>query len=225
MNILIVEDETIVAFDIESILNSLGYVVLESVGTYDLALQSVKNNTLDIIFMDINLKNSKDGIETAIAIKKIKNIPIIYLTAFCDDKTLQRAIETNPIGYLLKPFTKEDIKSIMKLSEHKLSIANMGHKKNNFTPLGHGYYYDKINSLLYLDDIPINLSKNEKKLLLFLLEIKGQIAIFRDIENYIWEDKAVSDATLRSLVYRLRCKLRPEMIETIQGFGCKFNFL
>jgi len=222
MNVLIVEDETIVAFDIENILNSLGYSVIDSVGTYDQALKIVQNTPLDIIFMDVNLKNSKDGIETAIEIKKIKDIPIIYLTAFCDDTTLQRAIDTNPISYLLKPFTKEDIKSIMKLSIHKITLRNVVPQQNNFINLGNEYFYDQANELIYLDNIPISLSKNEKKLLTLLLSAKGNIVIFKDVESYIWEDKIVSDVTLRSLIYRLRCKLKPEMIETVQGFGCKF---
>jgi DNA-binding response OmpR family regulator len=221
MNVLIVEDETIVAFDIENILNSLGYSVIDSVATFDQALQIVQNTPPDIIFMDVNLKNSKDGIETAIEIKKIKDIPIIYLTAFCDDTTLQRAIETNPIGYLLKPFTKEDIKSIMKLSIHKIALRNVVPKQNDFINLGDEYFYDQVNELLYLDNIPIALSKNEKKLLTLLLSAKGNIVIFKDMESYIWEDKMVSDVTLRSLIYRLRCKLKPEVIETIQGFGCR----
>ncbi len=221
MDVLIVEDETIVAFDIENILTSLGYRVVDCVINYKEALNIIEKMTPDIIFMDINLKNSKDGIETAIAIKKIKDIPIIYLTAFSDDETLQRAIETNPIGYLLKPFTKEDIKSIMRLSQHKIVTKKESSKQNNFLSLGDKYYFDQSNELLYLDDIPIALSKNEKKLLALFLSAKGNIVKFRDIENYIWEDKSVSDVTLRSLVYRLRCKLKPEMIETIQGFGCR----
>lgn len=221
ISVLIVEDETIVAFDIESILNRLGYRVTNSVINYEQALKSIEIDTPDIIFMDINLKNSKDGIETAKEIQKIKEIPIIYLTAFSDDETLQRAIETNPIGYLLKPFSKEDIKSIMKLSLHKIASKNQVLLENKNIHLGWDYYYDRENELLYLQDIPISLSKNEKKLLTLLISAKGNIVIFNDIENYIWEDKIVSDVTLRSLIYRLRCKLKPQMIETVTGFGCR----
>jgi DNA-binding response OmpR family regulator len=221
ISVLIVEDETIVAFDIESIVESFGYRVTNSVINYEQALKSIEMDTPNIIFMDINLKNSKNGIETAKEIQKIKEIPIIYLTAFSDDETLQRAIETNPIGYLLKPFSKEDIKSIMKLSLHKIASKNQVLIENKNIHLGCDYYYDRENELLYLQDIPISLSKNEKKLLTLLISAKGNIVIFNDIENYIWEDKTVSDVTLRSLVYRLRCKLKPQMIETVAGFGCR----
>ncbi len=74
--------------------------------------------------MDINLKNSKDGIETAKEIQKIENIPIIYLTAYSDENTIERAIKTNPISYLLKPFKREELKSTILLGLYKIYESN-----------------------------------------------------------------------------------------------------
>ena len=76
--ILIVEDESIVALDIKSAVLRLGFQVSDTVTNYFDAITSVKANEPDIVLMDINLKNSKDGIETATDIKRIKNIPIVY---------------------------------------------------------------------------------------------------------------------------------------------------
>ncbi len=75
--VLIVEDETIVALDIKSVLINLDFEVTDLVKNYDKAISSVLNNKPDIILMDINLKNSKDGIDTVIAIQKKQNIPVI----------------------------------------------------------------------------------------------------------------------------------------------------
>ena len=108
--ILIVEDETIIALDIKNTILKLGYEVSGCVTNYDDALKSVKSDEPDIIFMDINLRNSKDGIEAATDIKKIKNIPIIYLTAFVDDETIERAARTCPAGYIAKPFKRNQAK-------------------------------------------------------------------------------------------------------------------
>lgn len=220
IKILVVEDETLVAFDIESALDTLGYDVIESASNYDEAISSVETHFPDLIMMDINLANSKDGIETAHAIKQIKDIPIIYLTAFSDDITINRAIETNPIGYLLKPFRRDELKSMIclglyKIKKEKEEIAN------SLDDLGSGYYFDKQNENLYYENIPIKLSQNEKKLLTILLDAKGNIVSFSDIEAYIWSDKSVAESTLRSLIFRLRGKLEYKFIETIQGFGCK----
>lgn len=118
--VLIVEDEIIVAIDIKNTLKKIGLEVIDFVTNYDDALLSVKINSPDLILMDINLKNSKDGIETAIAIQKIKDIPLIYLTAFSDDVTINRAIETNPMHYMLKPFKTEELKSTIRLSIFKI---------------------------------------------------------------------------------------------------------
>ena len=92
--ILVVEDEPIVALDIKNAISQCGFSVTDIVDNYDDALLSVKVNEPDIIFMDINLDNSKDGIEIATEIKKRREIPVIYLTAYSDDNTMQRAIET-----------------------------------------------------------------------------------------------------------------------------------
>ena len=110
--VLIVEDEIIVALDIKNTLNKIGIKVTNFVVNYDEAILNVTMNIPDLILMDINLKNSKDGIETAIAIQKIKDIPIIYITAFNDDLTINRAILTNPIHYMIKPFRIEELKVV-----------------------------------------------------------------------------------------------------------------
>lgn len=101
VKILIVEDEPIVALDIKNTLVKLGHIVTDTVTNHDDALSSIAVNEPDIIFMDIHLENSKNGIETTQDIQKIKNIPVVYLTAFSDDATMQKAIDTNPVSYIL----------------------------------------------------------------------------------------------------------------------------
>ncbi len=121
IDILIVEDEAIVALEIKRTILKIGFGVSNMVTNYNDALASIKEQTPDIIILDIHLRNSKDGIETAKEIQKISNIPIIFLTAFSNDETIERAIETNPIGYIVKPFKRADIKSTLKLAIHKIN--------------------------------------------------------------------------------------------------------
>ncbi len=215
--ILIVEDETIIALDIRSMLRQLGYQVTNMVRNYDDALQSVLDNEPDIILMDVRLENSKDGIETAQAIKDIKDIPIIYLTSFSDETTIKKAAQTNPITYITKPFKREHLRSTLLLEVHKLSLT----KHIEPIRLNNNYSYDiQQESLLYKEE-PLKLSNNEKSLLTILAGARGNIVSLDDLEHHIWPDKPVSESALRTLIYRLRSKLEDQFIETIPSIGCK----
>ncbi|WP_419764702.1 MAG: response regulator [Arcobacter sp.] len=219
--ILIVEDESIVALDIKQALKSFGYKDIYCTTNYDETLAHVKEFRPSLIFMDINLKNSKDGIETAIAVQTIENIPIIYLTAYSDEDTISRAIHTNPIGYILKPFKREELKSIIMLCLYKIDKAKKEYINKNNICLGDNYYYALEDEILFYNEIPIKLGVKEKKLLTLLVEAKGRIVSFNEIEYLLWPDSPVSDSTLRTLIYRLRCKLEYKIIETITSIGCK----
>ena len=103
-NVLVVEDESIVSKDIQQSLKKLGYNVVGAASTGERAFELAMSESPDIILMDIMLKGSINGIETAERIKKELHIPIIYLTAYADEATLSKAKITEPHGYILKPF-------------------------------------------------------------------------------------------------------------------------
>ncbi|WP_072682701.1 response regulator [Arcobacter sp. LA11] len=221
--ILVVEDESIVALDIKKALINLDYEVTGCVKNFDETISSIIKNKPDIILMDINLKNSKDGIETVKEIQKIENIPVIYLTAYSDEETITRAIETNPISYLLKPFNRDELKSTILLGLYKINMSNNINTKTKCTYLGFNYYYNLEDEILFFNNIPIKISINEKRLLTILVEAKGAIVSFRELEYYIWPDVAVTNSALRTLLYRLRGKLEYKIIETIPSMGCKLT--
>lgn len=224
IKILIVEDETIVALDIKRALIQLNYTITDTVTTYDEALTSVKNNQPDIVLMDIHLENSKDGIETAQAIQALEyNIPIIYLTAFSDDKTISRAIATHPIGYLIKPFKREELKTTIILGLHKLNKHQEALNTNNCIKIGEHYFYDLENESLFYNNMPVKLSFKESQLIKILVEANEQVVPFPQIEYLIWANETISDSTLRTLIYRTRAKLDYKFIETIPSMGCKLT--
>ena len=108
--ILIVEDERATAIAIKENLRSFGYDSIEIVVSGEEAIQKAEAMHPDVVLMDIILKRGTlDGIEAAKVIKERLNIPIIYLTAYSDEKTVQRAKATKPVGYLLKPCKKKDL--------------------------------------------------------------------------------------------------------------------
>src|SRR5579884_491835 len=117
--VLVVEDEKIVAADLQTHLERLGYGVPGIFSTGEDALRSAPDMRPDVVLMDIHLKGRIDGIETAQIMQTRLNIPVIYVTAFADERTLQRAKATEPYGYVLKPFEQRELQTAVELALHK----------------------------------------------------------------------------------------------------------
>ena len=122
--VLIVEDESIVAKDIQQRLRNLGYDVPAIASTGESAISQINEQRPDIILMDIRLKDGMDGVETAEKILKRFNIPVVYLTAYADNTTLERAKVTQPYGYIIKPVEDSELKSNVELALYKHAIEN-----------------------------------------------------------------------------------------------------
>lgn len=117
--VLVVEDEAIAAMDLKDRLVDLGYSVPALVTSGEEAVRRAAEERPDLVLMDVRLKGSIDGIEAAEAIRARLNIPVVYLTAFVDDDTLQRAQVTAPFGYLVKPFEASQLHATIKMALHK----------------------------------------------------------------------------------------------------------
>ena len=115
IKILIVEDEPVLALDLANKLRKLGYEVIDVVSTGELAVDLVKQVQPDLIFMDIKLKGAMDGIETAAQILQTKDIPIVYLTGFVDEETVERAEHTGCYGYMIKPCKEIELHATIKI--------------------------------------------------------------------------------------------------------------
>ena len=114
--ILVVEDENIVALDIKMRLQRLGYDIIATVATGELAVQKALETKPDLMLMDINLRGNIDGIETAQQIKQKLDVPIIFLTAYADEATIERAVGTQPFGYVLKPFEERELNLVIQVA-------------------------------------------------------------------------------------------------------------
>ena len=120
--ILVVEDETIVARDIQQSLTRLGYDVPTTATSGEEAIRMTKEIDPDLILMDIVLKGQMDGVETVRQINRQFDVPVIYLTAYADDSTLERAKTTSPAGYMLKPFHPNELRPTIELVLHRAQI-------------------------------------------------------------------------------------------------------
>lgn len=117
--ILVVEDESIVSKDIQLSLKKLGYSICGSSATGEEAIHAAKECQPDLILMDIMLKGKLNGIEAAHLIKEEMDVPIIYLTAYADESTLNKAKITEPYGYIIKPFEEIDLHTSIEMALYK----------------------------------------------------------------------------------------------------------
>jgi PAS domain S-box-containing protein len=116
IRIMIVEDEQIVALDLKMRLESMGYEVVGNVSMGEKSFHLASENRPDLLLMDIKLAGNIDGIQTAELMRKFYNLPVIYLTAFADKATLERAKRTQPFGYIIKPFSDDELKSNIEMA-------------------------------------------------------------------------------------------------------------
>jgi len=125
VKILVVEDESIVAKDIQDILKRQGYDVPAIALSGEQAIEKAEQIQPDLVLMNIVLKGDVDGIEAAEQIRRRFNIPVLYLTAYTDEQTVKRAKITEPFGYITKPFDKRELYTniVMALYKHKAEEA------------------------------------------------------------------------------------------------------
>jgi PAS domain S-box-containing protein len=121
--VLIIEDEAIVAWDIEDRLKAMGYRTVGRGESFKDAIALTESTRPDMVLMDIRLKGEKDGISAAEEIRHRFHIPVIFLTAYSEDTTLERAKFAEPFGFILKPFNNLDLKTAIEIALYKHQTA------------------------------------------------------------------------------------------------------
>ena len=114
--ILIVEDEVLISEHLKSIVNNLGYEALEICADFNEAMELLKRVKPDLAFLDIRIQGEDQGVEVAKELNKL-DIPFVFITSFSDKETLKKAINQQPLGYVLKPFNKEEIEAQLNFIE------------------------------------------------------------------------------------------------------------
>lgn len=230
INVLIVEDEIVLAMAIELSLNEMGFFVSGIETSAQKAILHAQNHLPDIILMDINLNNPQTGIDAANVIWKKFKIPIIFLTSYTNDKTINEALECEPYGYLIKPCRDEELKATINMALHKHRYFfkrqnEIEEINSDFIYLEEQMKFDKANSILYKNETIIKLTKNEKKLFDLITQKSQYSASFEQIFAYIWREDIYDLGKLRTLIYRLKLKTKINLFENIfeQGYKLKVN--
>lgn len=226
---MIVEDDSILAMGIENKLKKMGLSVSSIAITPEEAIFHAENKRPDLAIVDINLNSQKTGIDVANHIWRNYNIPIIFLTSYYNDRIVNKAMESEPYAYLLKPCKDEELKVAINttLHKHQFFFKNkdtlLSSSNRKFIYISKNSKYDKVNCELFIDEKLINLTKNEKKLFFILTKQINKSVSFDTIFNYIWREDAYDLARLRTLIYRLKIKLGFNPFENIHDLGYRIK--
>ncbi len=213
--IVIVEDDIFAQEFLAQTLNTLGYSSILVVSKADDAINFCKKEKIDIIFMDINIEGTMDGIQCAREISLYYNIPIIFTTAYADSVTIDEASYTNLYGYLIKPFTQKEVEIALKIIQKQLFSKN---KLPNKISLFKDSFYNFDTKALTIDNQKVLLSKNETLIIELLIQNRGSIVSFSKLRASIWK-KDISDSGIRDAFARIRKKAPNLSIATHFGSG------
>ncbi len=184
--ILIVEDEKIIAEDIKSTLLKFNYEVPEIVASGEIAIRKAEELKPDLILMDIMIEGNINGIEAAKQVYQEFEIPIVFLTAYSDEKILEQAAESSPFGYLIKPFEDRELRATIEMAFYKSKMEKRLRKNRNFL-------------LKVIDTVPNNI---------FVKDKDGKYLMVNDsfAELYNTKPKKMIGKTDRELIARSKIK-------------------
>lgn len=192
--ILVVEDQAIVAKDISVCLKKIGYDVLGTLSKGEKVVSKIEEERPDLVLMDIMLAGNMTGIEVSKKIKEQFDIPVVFLTAYADEKTISKAKVTEPYGYVIKPFKEIDLRTsiemaLYKYKKEKEKLAGIAESKMSQTsPLSKEFIYVKSNSRLV---------KVENNKILFVEALKDYVII------HTANDKFTIHSTMKDIEKKL----------------------
>ncbi len=122
IKILVVEDEFIIASNIQRMLERMKYYVTDICSRSNDVLPSVQNERPDVVLMDIRIDGDEDGVSLAEKLRDLYNLPVVYLSGLMDDQTLERAKITQPFGYIAKPFSQRELEVTLEIALYKAEM-------------------------------------------------------------------------------------------------------
>lgn len=215
---MVVEDNSITAKALKNNLQRAGYNVFLA-NSADAALKYLRTHVFDLMITDINLGDAFiDGIDLVKKLNKTKNTPVIYLTAYGDDITLEDIAQTNHSYYLTKPYDNESLLKTIKLTMYKYKMNNI-----EKVYLSQNIIYEVCNKVLYHDGKEIKLTAKENLFLTLLVHRKNQIVSTEEIIEHVWQGESVLQGNMHQLISRAREKLTLLTIETHHGEGYRLR--
>jgi len=217
INVLIVEDEPIPAAYLKSIIeDDNDFNVVAIVDNEKEAINAIHTYNIDIIFMDIMIKGSISGAEAALRISDLKeNILIIFMTAYTDKEMVEYAVESHAFAYLLKPYRPHEISATLELAKDKIIHKSNLQQKSNVIKLVDNYTFNLSEGRLFYFSQEIKLTSTEFDLLKVLVENLPNAVN----KESILQDLEISELSLRAMLYRLRKRTSPNLIQSVKRHG------
>jgi DNA-binding response OmpR family regulator len=216
IRVLIVEDEPIAASYLKKIVEKVkGMRVLATAATAEEALSVLANQSIDLIFMDVVIRGTRDGAELAVEVHRLyPQILILFLTAYSDEQIVKQAARAQAYGYLLKPYRPDEIRAALVLVRAALKTKR---EKEKILELIDGYQYDFPSKQLLREDIEVPLSLLENKLVALLARNHHTTIDSKTLAEML----EITDDALRALIYRVRKETSKNLIRSIKRLGYK----
>lgn len=221
IRILLVEDDDSIIRSLTEFLTGEGFAISAVPGQKE-ALEQLETNTYDLVLLDVSLKNG-NGFSVCSAVKKEKEVPVIFLTASDDEYSVVTGLDLGADDYIGKPFRPREL-----VSRIRSVLRRTG--KKQMTIECRGLCVDTERGVVMREGKEVNLSALEYRLLLFFLNNRGIILSRNRLLEEIWDASGefVNDNTLTVYIKRLREKIEknpqePEILKTVRGLGYKFG--
>jgi len=214
LEILIMEDDRVIALDLLRIVNEAGFPNAEVVYDPFDALRIAQEKNIDILLSDIHLNHAISGIALAKRLQECCRIVSVFVTAYRDDETLRAVSNVEYADYILKPFRAEEIEAALKLAAMRIPARSS---------LPAPWHYEIGTRTLYHDGKIFPLSPKETLLFHLLFRAKGSVVPYASIEILLWPDGSINDNARRQLFYRFKKRLEglPIVIEKGEGIALK----
>ncbi len=241
ISVLIVEDDEVTALNLSLSLKKFGYVNIDTCSDIQTAKEHLTKSKKNLVIVDISLQESEDGIELAHYIKQNFDMPFIFLTSYSDDNIIENAKHTEPYGYIVKPFNPESLHATIQIAlfKYKSEIndkltqsyfnANdsltrlLYENREDDAPIvkfGDGrYHFDITLNETFFDNEKIKLTKKENLFLKLLVAHLGKVITFAKATEHVWPESGATENNVRTLVWRLRNKLKTDVIKNASGIG------
>lgn len=210
ISILIVEDEVLIAQDLKEILEEVGYTNILKARKYETAVEILNTNNIDIALLDINLNDSKSGIDLGAYIHQRLKIPFIYITSYSDSATIASVKQTQPSAFLLKPYSKE-----LLLASIEIALFNYASNQNAADKIIDEKLDDTSNN-----DLIINNQLLVKDSHRFIKVLLDDILWFESDKNYIEVKTVQKKHLIRSSLKRLQ-----ELLPADKFVKCNKQFI
>lgn len=239
--VLIIEDDDVTALNLKMSLEKQGYEVIALADNSVSSRNKIKVYNPDIVLIDIALEGNDDGIQIARFIREKMPRPFIFLTAHSESSMLAKAKQTEPYGYIVKPFDPVNLHTTIQMAlyrfeEEQKRNSDMNDLKNTQAHLekllyakklsdqpiiefGDGYRHDIALKETFYKGNKIKLTKKENSFISLMVAQLGSVVDFEQAIDYVWAQAGATDNSVRTLVWRLRSKLPTDVIKNASGVG------